>query len=141
LDFDMYLDFDRGDDGTILLEREPDSAPVLADFRSDTLWEVAFCGTPCDFDGAYWVDSGRFALTGTVQSGPQEDGPRHGFLDIYDLRTRKMRSWATREVDDLHFARYGAARDSALVARLDRAGFKHSGRDAESRVRLTEPTP
>jgi hypothetical protein len=141
LDFDMYLAFDRDVDGTILLEREPDSAPVLADFRSDTLWRVAFCGTPCEYDGAFWVDPARFALTGTAQSGPQADGPRRGFLDVYDLRTRQMRSWASREVDDVRFARYGAARDSALVARLERAGFKRSDADADSRVRLRNPSP
>ena len=135
LDFDMYLDLDRG-----VIDREPDSAPVLADFRSDTLWQVAFCGTPCDYDGAYWLDAGRFALTGTAQSGPQADGPRRGFLDVYDLHTRSMRSWTTREVDDLRFPRYRAARDSALIVRLRQARAAAASPDAGSRVGLTDPS-
>jgi hypothetical protein len=136
LDFDMYLDLGRG-----VLERDVDSAPVLADFRSDTLWQVAFCGTPCNYDGAYWVDAGRFALTGTAQSGPQADGPRQGFLDVYDLRTRYMRRWTTREVDDLRLTRYVAARDSALIARLQQARLKATSTDAGSRVGSTDSSP
>lgn len=54
LDFDMYLEFDRDEDGRIQIARGPDSAPVLADFKNDTLWRAAFCGTPCFYDGAYW---------------------------------------------------------------------------------------
>ena len=123
LDFDMYLDFDRDDRGAIRLLREPDSAPVLADFRSDTLWRVAFCGTVCAYDGAYWVDAERFALTGTTQSGPAADGPRQGFLDIYDLRTRMKSRWVIRLADDREYGRYAAASDSSLIARLEGAGF------------------
>jgi hypothetical protein len=138
LDFDMYLDFDRGDDGKILLLHEPDSAPVLADFRSDTLRQVAFCGTTCFYDGAYWVDNERFALTGATQSGNQNDGPWQAFLEIYDLQTRRMISWVARPVDSGGFGRYRASRDSALIARLERARFKAATPDARSRVGLTD---
>lgn len=123
LDFDMYLDFDRDEDGKIQIEREPDSAPVLADFRSDTLWRVTFCGTSCFYDGAYWVDAGRFALTGATQSGPQADGPWQPFLSIYDLHTRSRTEWVGRPVNDLQYSRYQSANDSALIARLEHAGF------------------
>ncbi len=136
LDFDMYLDLDRG-----VIDREPDSAPVLADFRSDTVWQVAFCGTSCDYDGAYWVDSGRFALTGTAALGPQADGPQHGFLDVYDLSTRLMRRWAIRAVDDARFTQYVAARDSALLARLEKAKHDAANHEASSRVQLTDSSP
>jgi hypothetical protein len=123
LDFDMYLDFDRDESGAIRLLREPDSSPVLADFRSDTLWREAFCGTVCAYDGAYWADAERFALTGTTRSGPAADGPRQGFLDIYDLWTRRKSRWVTRLVDDRECGRYAAASDSSLIARLEAAGF------------------
>lgn len=131
LDFDMYLDLDR--DG-----REPDSAPVLADFKSDTLWQVSFCGPSCFYDGAYWVDADRFALTGATQSGEQVDGPWCAFLEIYDLRTRRRTSWIGATVDEPGFARYQAASDSALADRLERAGFGN-GENPGSRVGLTDP--
>jgi hypothetical protein len=123
LDFDMYLDFDGDESGTIQLGREPDSAPILADFRSDTLWGVAVCGTPCGYDGAYWADSERLALTGYTESGPGAGGPWRGFLDIYDLRTRIKARWVTRLVDGPEYAQYAAAADAALIARLESAGF------------------
>src|SRR5262249_40353859 len=70
IDYDMYLDFLRDESGEIDAGGDVDSAPVFADFASDSLWQVAFCGTPCFFDGAYWVDVGRFVLTGARESGP-----------------------------------------------------------------------
>ena len=64
LDFDTYLDFDSAPDGGMLAEREPDSRAVLADFRADSAWVVEFFGTASFHDGAYWIDSQRFVLTG-----------------------------------------------------------------------------
>jgi hypothetical protein len=135
LDFDMYLDFDRDPDGRILIEREPDSAPVLADFKRDTLWRVNFCGTSCAYDGAYWVDAQRFGLTGAQQSGPQYDGPWQGFLEVYDLGTRKVKSWTARPVSDSQFDQYRRAWESSLVARLEQAGLR-GGADSSTGSRL-----
>lgn len=139
LDFDMYLDFDRDDDGKIAPMREPDSAPVLADFKNDTLWRVSFCGTPCFYDGAYWVNSDRFALTGATQTGEQADGPWCAFLEIYDLRSRRITRWLAPAVNAAAFGRYSSASDSALVERLEIAGFGN-GPDsgAASRAALGE---
>ena len=103
--------------------REPDSAPVLADFARDTLWRVSFCGTPCFFDGGYWLDRDRFALTGAMQTGEQADGPWCAFLEVYDLAARRVTRWTAAVVDDQSFARYRAASDSALAERIERAGF------------------
>jgi hypothetical protein len=140
LDFDMYLDFDRDENGKTRILREPDSAPVLADFGSDTLWRVAFCGTPCFYDGACWVDAARFALTGATRSGPQADGPWQPFLEVYDLNGRQRTTWAARPVSDRQFRRYQSASDSALIERLEHAGFDmREGGGAESRVQLAQP--
>jgi hypothetical protein len=140
LDFDMYLDFSPDTAGRFVPVGEPDSAPILADFKSDTIWRVSFCGTTCSFDGAYWVDSARFALTGATQTGIQLDGPWQGFLDVYDLRTRHLVRWSTRTVDDSHFGRYQAANDSALGARVEGAGIRGgSDTTASSRLRLASP--
>lgn len=140
LDFDMYLDFDRDEDGRTRILREPDSAPVLADFGSDTLWRVTFCGTPCFYDGACWVDAARFALTGATRSGPQADGPWQPFLELYDLNDRRRTRWVARPVSDPQFGRYQSASDSALIERLERAGFDmRDGAMAESRVQLAQP--
>jgi hypothetical protein len=141
LDFDMYLDFERAGDGVIEFGREPDSAPVLADFRSDTLWQVAFCGPSCFYDGAYWLDANRFALSGATQTGEQADGPWQGFIEVYDLRARCRTGWTTRSVDYRGFTRYQASRDSALSARLERARFERSSPEAGSRVPQTDSSP
>jgi hypothetical protein len=134
LDFDAYLDFGRGHDGNLLSEREPDSRAVLADFKADSAWVVEFCGTMCDHDGAYWVDAERFVLTGTTQTGEQMDGPRCPFLDIYDLRSRQRTRWSGSTVGDLQYYRHAQAADSALAARLARAGFgQGADSDASSR--------
>jgi hypothetical protein len=140
LDFDMYLDFDREGSGQILLEREPDSAPVLADFKSDTLWRVAFCGTPCFYDGAYWVDTDRFALTGAMQTSEQADGPWRAFLEVYDLQSRRLARWLGPTVDAQQFARYRAASDSSLAERLERAGFR-TAEDSTTRARVNLANP
>jgi hypothetical protein len=123
LDFDMYLDFDPTGGPGGLLEREPDSAPVLADFKRDSVWQVAFCGTMCFYDGAYWIDNDRCALTGAIQSGEQADGPWCAFLEIYDLRSYRSRAWLGPTVDAEGFERYRTASDSALTDRLMHAGL------------------
>jgi len=137
LDFDMYLDFDSGAGG--LLGREPDSAPVLADFKRDTVWQVAFCGTSCFYDGAYWVDDDRCAVTGATQTGEQADGPWCAFLEVYDLLSHRRAQWLGPKVDAPGLARYQAAADSALAERLERAGLTTSaGSSTGSRVGLTD---
>lgn len=120
LDFDTYLDFERDESGKIVLGREPDSAPVLADLRSDSLWHVEFCGTPCFFDGAYWADNHRFALTGATQTGESFNGPWAAFLDVYDLRARIRTRWLAVPVHDRAFERYRSASDAALIGRLEK---------------------
>lgn len=114
LDFDVYLGLEAG------TGREPDSSPALADFSRDTLWRVAFCGTACFYDGAYWVDENRFALTGASRSGEQADGPWGAFLELYDLQSQRRTRWSSRTVDAERFERFRAASDSALTARIER---------------------
>lgn len=130
LDFDTYLDFERDESGKIVLGREPDSAPMLADLRSDSLWRVAFCGTPCFFDGAYWADDHRFALTGATQTGEGANGPWAAFLDVYDLRTHMTTRWLAVPVDDRAFDRYRSASDAALIERLENAGVRKTSESA-----------
>jgi hypothetical protein len=120
VDFDIYLELYRDAGGGFDYGREPDSAPVLANFVSDSLWQVAFCGTPCFFDGATWLDADRFVLTGAMRSGAMADGPWCGFLDIYDLKLQRMSSWRTDVVNDGAFGRYVAAWGSMMTARLQR---------------------
>ncbi len=138
LDFDMYLEFDGGPDG-VSLGREPDSAPILADFKADTVWRVAFCGTPCSFDGAYWIDAERFVLSGATESGAgaQADAPWSAFLDVYDLRSRRMTRWLASTVAGPAFRRYVSASDSELTARVERAGFGKQTGSTGSRVDLS----
>ncbi len=118
LDFDTYLDIGPAPDGTIELMREPDSSPALTDFARDSVWRVAFCGTTCFYDGAYWLERDRFALTGATQTGEQGDGPWCAFLEIYDLATRRLMRWQGPVVDEAQRARFAAASDSALAARI-----------------------
>ena len=135
----MYLDFDRNGGSGRLFLREPDSAPVLADFKRDTVWQVAFCGTTCFYDGAYWVDNDRFALSGATQSGEQADGPWCAFLEVYDLLSHRITRWLGPQVDELGFTRYQGAADSALTKRLERAWLAPSADPATgSRVGLRD---
>jgi hypothetical protein len=138
LDYDTYLDFDRAPDGGILSEREPDSRAVLADFRVDSAWVVEFFGTAGFHDGAYWIDSQRFVLTGATQTGEQLDGPWCPFLEVYDLRSRLQTNWLGPDVDEMRFARYQPAADSALAARLERARFG-PGEDSTAGTRVGFP--
>ncbi len=121
VDFDRYLVVDGETDGAPDFGREPDSAPVLRDFAADTIWTVDFCGTPCFYDGACWVDATRFALTGATRSGEQADGPWQAFLDVHDLFTHERSRWLSRPVDDEAFDRYQRAYGALLRARLREA--------------------
>lgn len=124
LDFDRYLDFDVDPDGNIRILREPDSAPVLTDLVADTLWIVEFCGTSCFYDGAYWLESSRFALTGCVEASDQPEGPWRAFLDIYDLNSHQVSRWWAHEVNRADLERYVSASEAALAARLRTAGLR-----------------
>jgi len=115
VDFDMYVDYFDQEGG------EVDSSPLLADFKSDSIWQVAFCGTPCFFDGAHWVDNDRFALTGATLTGEQAEGPWCAFLDIYNLRSGQVSRWVLPAVSESQFTRYRAAYDSILTVRLAQA--------------------
>lgn len=53
---------------------EPDSAFTAYDRNGDGKLEtLAFCGTPCRFDGAFWLDDERVVLLGN-EEGLKEDG-------------------------------------------------------------------
>ena len=130
----MYVDFLRDGNGKVVVSGDVDSAPLLADFAKDSLWQIAFCGTPCFFNGAYWVDARRFALTGAVESGAHDDGTWRGFLDIYDLRTGLVTGWVSSLVDGEQLRRVVSATDSALVERLERAGLGERDPATASRV-------
>jgi hypothetical protein len=114
----MYLDFGhRSAD----LERDVDCAPILADFKRDSTYQLAFCGPACSYDGAYWADKDRCALTGVTQSGEQLDGPPRAFLDVYDFRFSMRGRWPGPTVDERGYRSWQAASDSALAERIARA--------------------
>jgi hypothetical protein len=121
VNFDMYADVSRDESGKIVLEGDVDSAPILADFKSDTLWRVSFCGTCCSFDGAYWMDSSRFLLTGLTQDCVRGVDLRV-FLDLYDLRSHMVHRWLGPKLGESEIHLYRAATDSALNARFSRRG-------------------
>lgn len=53
---------------------EPDSAFTVYGRNGDGKLEtLAFCGTPCRFDGAFWLDDDRVVLLGN-EEGLKEDG-------------------------------------------------------------------
>ena len=122
VDFDMELEVTREPDGIVRPERDVDSGPILADFARDSLWIVDFCGTPCGFDGAAWLDASRFVVVGTTQTGAGMDGPWAAFVDLYDLQRRTMTRWLSSPVTDARLAMYSNAAESTLAARLAAAG-------------------
>ena len=123
LDVDMYMDFDVGPGGRVLVMHEPDSTPLLFDFARDTVWHVEFCGTCCGYEAACWLDSTRFALAGGTEGGAVGDAPWRAFVDVYDLRARRCWRWVSRPVPREAFGRHTEFSDSLLGVRLVRAGF------------------
>lgn len=79
-------------------EGEPDSSVRLFNRNGDGRIEtVAFCGTPCSFDAALWLDENRAVVVGQTESLDENGSPscsnaRDGWscdrrltIDVYDL--------------------------------------------------------
>jgi hypothetical protein len=113
VNFNMYAEVTRDKDGRLIAGDDPESAPVLGDLVADTLWMIGICRACCSFDGAYWVDASRFVLTGMTVVDCETSRP---FVNLYDLRLRRVRRWLGTPVTSADWSRYNAARDSALVA-------------------------
>lgn len=52
---------------------DADSAVALFDLRSNECKRVLFCGTPCGFDDAVWIDNNRFVVVGDHEHHPKNE--------------------------------------------------------------------
>jgi hypothetical protein len=113
LNHDFYVDASE-EGGSVEFGGDVDSAPVLGDVRRDSVARLDFCGTPCAFDGTWWIDNSRFVLIGNIEADPDTSGNREFFLDLYDLNAMRRSRWVGRPLSEVRFRRYLAACDSSL---------------------------
>jgi hypothetical protein len=113
LNHDFYIEAGE-EGGSIEFGGDVDSAPVLGDVKRDSVGRLDFCGTPCAFDGAWWIDDSRFVLIGNIEADLDTTGNREFFLDLYDLNAMRSTRWLGRPLSEGQFARYLAACDSSL---------------------------
>ena len=115
IDPDRYLELSR-DGGRVDLEREPDSKALLIDLRTRSVATLEFCGTLCAFDGAFWIDSLRFALTGAVVVNDSTNASC-GRVRLYDLNAGTVTEYRLPTLaDPVALARFRVALDSAQIA-------------------------
>lgn len=113
LNHDFYIEASE-EGGSVEFGGDVDSAPVFGDVKRDSVARLDFCGTPCAFDGAWWVDNSRFVLIGNIEADPDTSGNREFFLDLYDLNAMRRSRWLGRPLSEARFKCYLAACDSSL---------------------------
>lgn len=69
--------------------REPDNSLDIYNRQANEHVErLNFCGTPCEYIGAYWLDNEHFAFVQLVESYPEDSGEQDGYVLVvseYDL--------------------------------------------------------
>ena len=113
---DAYLVLTRTET-SVSIAGEPDSKPVLIDLKTKSVATLAFCGTDCHYDGAFWLDPLRFALTGSLVVN-DSTGVRCGRVLLYDLNAGTMTEYRLPPLADaVAWGPVATAVDSALTAR------------------------
>lgn len=113
LNHDFFIEAGE-ENGSVEFGGDVDSAPVLGDAKRDSVERLDFCGTPCAFDGAWWIDTSRFVLIGNIEADLDTSGNREFFLDLYDLNAKSRYRWLGRPLSEAQFSRYHTACDSSL---------------------------
>ena len=121
-DSERFLDPDRGFDvgiesGVPVFAHGPDSSAALVDLRARSIATLEPTGPLWSADGALWLDSERFAVTGTVATD-DSTGMRRGFILAYDLHSGVVTEFLTPAVDPARFRLYLSAPDSLWHERL-----------------------
>ena len=57
-------------------EGEPDSDVAIINLKDNSYKKVLGCGTPCNYDGAVWLDDNKFVVTGHSEYYPPDDPMR-----------------------------------------------------------------
>ncbi len=95
------------------------SCAALIDLKINSIATLDTCGASCDFDGALWISSEQFALTGTT-AADDTTGSRRGFVRLYDLAAGTVTEYRTPPVIPSVYARFATIREVARTARLRR---------------------
>jgi hypothetical protein len=84
--------------------RDVDSEVALVDLEAGLMKRVLFCGTPCSFDGARWIATDVFLVTGDseYQFRPWRGGP---MVYVVDLGRSRLETYRGPAVDSLAFGR------------------------------------
>jgi len=73
---------------------EVDSCVMVVDIDMERLRRVSFCGTPCRFDDAVWLDNSRFAVAGAHNEYSGKNRVKwFAEMSVYDLDTGKVTSY------------------------------------------------
>lgn len=93
---------------------EADEAAVLIDYQRRTCDTFLFCGTPCTFDWAGWLDSTHFAVAG---SESDEETTCYGFVRFYSIAENVVTTWHTRPAPLSVRGRYYEAGEARIMAK------------------------
>jgi hypothetical protein len=117
---DAYLVVTRTDNG-VDVAGEPDSKPVLIDLKTKSVATLEFCGTGCGYDGAFWLDPLRFALTGSLVVN-DSTMIRCGRVLLYDLGAGTLSEYRLPPLADA--AAWGSVFTAVDSARQRRYGAR-----------------
>lgn len=85
----------------------PDSAVAILSPEENLYERVLFCGTPCAFDGAVWIDDEKFVVTGYYEIHPDQMNGCMGdelctvvpTLHVFDLNKNSVTEYYGPEVE------------------------------------------
>ncbi|HTM57656.1 MAG TPA: hypothetical protein VL123_04500 [Candidatus Udaeobacter sp.] len=110
---DANLVVTRSDTG-VSIASGPESKPVLVDLKTRS---IATLATEGRYDGAFWLDPLRFALTGSLVVN-DSTGARCGRVLLYDLNAGTMTEYRLPPLADaVAWRPVATAVDSALTVR------------------------
>ncbi len=95
IDPDIYLDLAK-EDSQIEAGWDVDSAVALGDLSRRVWITLLFCGTPCGFDDALWINNDTVAIAGWSETGFPKCGDQYNpcpiapILWLYELSTGLM---------------------------------------------------
>ena len=114
--------------GRVEAESDVDAAVVLVDLRRRLSMGLLFCGTPCGFDDAVWVDNDTFVVTGWSEQWDTcgEGDPRCTYvalLWVYHLSANRVSKYIGPQVRRAGHSELGRQGLQAYVWRKLREKF------------------
>ncbi|MHC4397772.1 MAG: hypothetical protein ACYS1A_19175, partial [Planctomycetota bacterium] len=84
---------------------EPDSAAIIFNRQDQNkLEQIAFCGTPCTFEGAFWITNSTVVLSEVSEDMSLQCGqtcPDVLKINVFDLAAQNVQVYETKKSKDL----------------------------------------